>query len=304
MTRLNVLFLLAAAIQAIPGQQQTLVMPTWLSPYMGAEVKTTVRPGLVEATYLAPARPGAVSAHYRRLLEAASVKVLSNDNGMGISIRASPNECDVLILLQERSEGTLTQVSCAVRSQGSAGAVEYREVPASPTAAKEPRRGAVDMSKYDQPVQSTRLRQRRSGPLLETAPAAPAEAVTLAWPSWLDHMPGADRKLNVVAAADLSKNKILRSKFATQAPMTAIHKFYENLLNSNGYRVYETRLSTGSTASGMVQNRSGFVEGDYYPSGRGGGRIRVHVSFSRAYLNAPISVSLTVTTFPPKGFRQ
>jgi hypothetical protein len=85
--------------------------------------------------------------------------------------------------------------------------------------------------------------------------------------------------------------------------MTAIFTFYEDLLNANGYKVYNSSLGTGSTMSGVQQNANGYVEGDNYPDGQPGPRTVIHVSFSRFYLNEPITVRVRFTPYDYKAPR-
>jgi hypothetical protein len=79
--------------------------------------------------------------------------------------------------------------------------------------------------------------------------------------------------------------------------MTEIYAFYEDLLNANDYRVYSSKLGTGHTISGVVQNSDGYVEGSNYPQGTPGPRTEIRVSFSRFLLNDPIKVEIRFTTY-------
>ena len=89
--------------------------------------------------------------------------------------------------------------------------------------------------------------------------------------------------------------------------MSAIYSFYEDLLNSHEYRVHTSRLSTGQTISGIVQNSWGYVEGTNYPDGAPGPRTVIRVEFSRVNLNDPITVRMRITAYefvaPKSHFR-
>jgi hypothetical protein len=83
--------------------------------------------------------------------------------------------------------------------------------------------------------------------------------------------------------------------------MTAIHAFYEDLLNAHEYPVHGSKLETGQTISGSVQNADGYVEGHNYPNGHPGPYTEIHVGFSRFHLNDPITVDLKFTTYEFKA---
>ena len=78
------------------------------------------------------------------------------------------------------------------------------------------------------------------------------------------------------------------------------------MLKANGYPVYNSKLGTGQTISGVVQNADGHVEGSNYPNGHPGPYTEIRVDFHRFYLNEPITVDLKFTTYefkapPPFG---
>jgi hypothetical protein len=126
-------------------------------------------------------------------------------------------------------------------------------------------------------------------PVYQDAPAPP-----LVWPDWLVHLRGA--KLSIVKGVDESHRDFLKSNFVTSAPMTEVFKFYEDLLNAYDYHVYSSKLGTGQTLSGVVQNADGYVEGANYPQGHPGPETVIRISFSRFYLNEPIKVEIRFTT--------
>jgi len=124
------------------------------------------------------------------------------------------------------------------------------------------------------------------------------------WPEWLVHMNGS--KLATQRGVDPGSHEFLKSRYVTREPMTAVFAFYQDLLNANGYRVHGSKLGTGQTISGAVQNASGYVEGHNYPSGTPGPYTQLHVDFMRVHLNDPITVDLKFTSYafkapPPFG---
>ena len=134
-------------------------------------------------------------------------------------------------------------------------------------------------------------------PTYHDAPAPP-----LVWPSWLVHIKGAE--VRPQQGVDESRKAYLKVRYVSNLPMTTIYNFYEDLLNANEYRVHTSRLSTGQTISGIVQNAWGYVEGTNYPDGAPGPRTVIHVSFSRSKLNEPITVEMRFTVYEfvaPKG---
>jgi len=78
--------------------------------------------------------------------------------------------------------------------------------------------------------------------------------------------------------------------------MTELERFYKDGLENNGFKVLKTRISTGSTSKGVQQNASGEVEG-YRGDGPGVNppTTTIKVSFRRMFLNAPITVWMSVS---------
>lgn len=74
------------------------------------------------------------------------------------------------------------------------------------------------------------------------------------------HLDGAQVKIQ--QSVDPSKKDYLQAVFYTNAAMTRIHSFYEDLLQTNDYRVVTAGLETGHTVSGTSQNAWGHVEAD------------------------------------------
>ena len=78
--------------------------------------------------------------------------------------------------------------------------------------------------------------------------------------------------------------------------MTDLQQFYKQRLTESGFTVRKSFLAAGSTSSGVKQNASGEVEGDR-PEGSGMNppTTTVKISFSRNYLNEPITVWIGVS---------
>jgi len=125
------------SIASVGAESLPKGMPSWLTPYPGAETKAEKA---AEITYSVPAKPEEVIAHYGKLLRAASLPFLPNFDGIGTSIRAAAPECDLLIKIRESDNGTLTRIQCAVRAAGTASLLYGSEVgiadPTPPAAEK------------------------------------------------------------------------------------------------------------------------------------------------------------------------
>jgi hypothetical protein len=247
--------------------------------------------GLVESTYTTAAKPAQVVEHYRRLFEAAGLRFQPNADGIGTVIRGDAGECDLLIQIREQAPGTFVDVNCAAKSQTSQAspgkAVEV--ITAGPSKGRpigRPQPNAEEM----QERHARRVAELGIHPTYHDAPAPP-----LVWPSWLVHIKGA--AVRPQKGIDQSRNEHLKVRYVSSLPMTTVYNFYEDLLNSNEYRVHSSRLSTGQTISGVVQNAWGYVEGTNYPDGAPGARSVIHVSFSRSNLNDPITVEMRITVY-------
>jgi hypothetical protein len=133
-----------------------------------------------------------------------------------------------------------------------------------------------------------------------TEPTVVSEAPPLAWPAWLVDLEGAQP--NVRQGADGSKNNYLIATYYTHAAMTRIHTYYEELLQTNDYRIATAGLETGHTMSGTSQNAWGHVEGDNYPNGQPGPYTSIRVDFGRSVLNGPIRVNIKFTAHPQLSY--
>jgi hypothetical protein len=282
--------LLAAFVTVAVGQSPPS-MPSWLVTYPGATPNSRVMGALVESTYTTAATPAQVVDHYRKLFEDAGLRFQPTPDGMGTSIRGDAAECDLLILIREQAPGSFVDVNCSAKSQAS---------PASAGKAIEIIGGAPSKTRIAGEMKESHARRVAElgiHPTYHDAPAPP-----LVWPSWLVHIKGAE--VRPVQGVDQSRKTYLKVRYVSNLPMTTIYNFYEDLLNSNEYRVHTSRLSTGQTISGIVQNAWGYVEGTNYPDGAPGPRTVIHVSFSRSKLNDPITVEMRFTVYEfvaPKG---
>ncbi|HEY6391292.1 MAG TPA: hypothetical protein VIX89_08445 [Bryobacteraceae bacterium] len=298
--------ILLALISAAAGQQAPLAMPSWLTPYPGANAATLASSAsLIETSYTISAKPGDVVAHYRRLFEEAGLKFNSNFDGAGTSIRVAAAECDLLIRVREESAGTIARVSCAAKSagplsgadvvvtNGSGSAPFNRPMDAQRFRAEQRQRMADNRAALDKHIANNKIGKFDE----QVWPHAPEnDAPPLIWPAWLVQIKGG--RLNPEQGVDQSRKKYLQSKFVSGAPMTAIYNFYEDLLNANGYRVYSSKLGTGQTIDGIIQNSDGYVEGAHHPYDITGPRTVIRVTFSRFHLNDPIDVRISVTAHP------
>jgi hypothetical protein len=284
------------------GQQATLVMPSWLAPYPGSAAATLVASAsLVDTRYTTSDKASDVVAHYRRLFEAAGVRFNSNFDGSGTSIRAAAAECDLLIKIHEEGDGTAARVSCATKSvdplsggdvvvthASGAKGMDFEKFKTEHRKRMDDERAALDRH----------IANNKAGKFDEQVwPHAPEnDAPPLIWPAWLVNVKGG--RLNPEEGVDQSRKKYLQTKFVSGVPMTTIYNFYEDLLNANGYRVYSSKLGTGQTIDGIVQNSDGYVEGNHKPYDITGPSTVIRVSFSRFHLNDPIDVRIKVTAHP------
>ena len=302
--------ILLALSSTVVGQQAPLVMPPWLTPYAGANAVTQVSsPALVETSYTTSAKPEIVIAHYRQLFEAAGIRFNSNFDGSGTSIRGAAAECDLLIKVREEGEETSARVSCATKSaaplSGAAVVVTNRSAGRASSGRAFP---PMDVEKFkaehrkrmvdESAALERHIANNKAGRFDEQVwPHAPEnDAPPLVWPSWLVHIRGG--QLNPEQGVDQSRTKYLMSKFVSGAPMTSIYNFYEDLLNAHGYHVYSSRLETGQTIEGVIQNADGYVEGANKPFDITGPSTVIRVTFSRFHLNDPIDVRIKFTAHP------
>jgi len=287
-------------------------MPTWLATYPGATAETNTSSALVEATYTTAAEPEAVSEHYRKLFEAENLRFMPNSDGIGVTIRGAAQECNLLITIHSQRDGTFVSVSCAAKSQSSDSSAATPTVittTGSASGKNASRRAhalaqsrAQTEDEFKNKTAETMAQNRASVAEFHRRTYSDAPAPPLVWPDWLVQMDGAKPALEPCASQ--GNDGCLRSKYRTTAPMTAIYKFYTELLKSHGYAVDRAGIGTGQTQSGIRQNAGGYVEGSNYPNGSPGARSEVRVNLSRWVLNEPITVSLRFTVYAHRGATQ
>jgi hypothetical protein len=271
--------------------QQVSSPPAWLESYPGAIPAVRSSDSLVESSYTIAAQPADIVQHYRKLFEAAGLPFLPNPDGIGTSIRAAAPECDLLILIRTRQEGSFVDVYCSAKTQSAAPSLpaDVRVIPSRPqapsTKSPPPRPLTADELMEQHHQKAAEMGLHRVHP---DAPAPP-----LVWPSWLVQVAGAS--LRTERGVNFEKDAMLKAHYTTNAPMTEIYRFYRDLLNAHEYPA-RSSMSTGHTESGIQQNAIGYVEGFNYPDGAPGAYSIIHVSFDRSVLNGPITVSMQFTT--------
>jgi hypothetical protein len=268
--------------------------------------------GLIESSYSAAAKPAEIVAHYEKELAGAGVQSLVNDDGIGISIRASAPECDLLIRVREREGASTVSVNCSDKSPAPAqgtylptGKVSPATAarPGSPRSTANPPTAADIRAKHDEIIANIKANMKKydqpAYPQPGSYPASVAPVhlapIALSWPSWFVTARGSDRGLQVERKKLPNGAEYLETEYKTSAPMSEIFEFYQDLMRVHGYRVRQGRLSTGSTSAHVQQNASGSVEGVLYPNGTGNGALVMHADFSRMFLNEPITVRLSVS---------
>lgn len=251
------------------------MMPSWLATYPGAVASRQNLGAMVVDAYNTTASADAVREHYRELFEGQNLPFSPVTNSFGTTVRANAESGELLLTIHSRGAGSSVRVSCTVKitprvahSQGS-----YEE------------NVARMMELHKQAVDEMGIHRAR-----HDAPAPP-----LVWPDWLPQINGAE--LAIQRGADAAGNAFLKCRYVTPAPMSQLFSFYEGLLDSNGYSVYRGTVGTGRTQTGIKQNAHGEVEGSRYPDGFPGPRAEIRITFSRKYLNEPISVDMKFTTF-------
>jgi hypothetical protein len=291
--------LFAAALLLCPLHAQ-ITMPAWLAPYPESTPQTKTFAAYSESSYTTAAAPSAVLDHYRKLFETAGLPFVANSDGVGTNIRASASECDLMLSVRPQSTGATVRVSCAAKSPSYNTEVASTTTITTTTRAGSPRRIAPPPAPSPSEIKERHERIVAEMGIHRTREDAPAPP--LVWPDWLVHLNGA--RLARQHGVDQSGNEYFESKFKSTAPMTSIFAFYEDLLKANGYRVYNSKLETGHTFTGVTQNAGGCVEGDNYPDRSPGPRTVIRVDFSRSYLNEPITVRVRFTAHPYKGFKR
>jgi hypothetical protein len=265
-------------------------LPPWLESYPGAIPAVRSGDSLVESSYTIAAQPEDIMRHYRTLFESAGVPFQPNPDGIGTTIRASAPECDLLIQIRTRQEGSFVDVNCSSKTQSAAPSLPVNvkvttSRPQAPSTTSPPHPLTADELMEQHHKRALEMGLHRVHP---DAPAPP-----LVWPSWLVQVGGAP--LRTERGVDFEKDAMLKARYTTNLPMTEIYRFYRDLLNAHEYPA-RSSMSTGQTQSGIQQNALGHVEGFNYPDGAPGAYSIIHVSFDRSVLNGPITVTMRFTT--------
>ncbi len=294
----KILILLALTLLAprLSFSEETLALPSWLQPYPGASADLRPTPSMIESSYTSAAQPAEVVEHYRNLFGTAGLPFRPNPDGLGTTIRGEAPECDLLIQIRSRADGALVHVYCSAKAAASSeqpvilkGSTQAPGGRAAGPSTIGPTPSGSHMSIDELMEQHKRKAAEMGiGRQYHDAPAPP-----LVWPSWLTNVSGA--ALRAERGVSQSKDAMLRAQYTTTAPMTDIHNFYRDLLNSHEYPA-RTSLSTGQTLTGVRQNALGYVEGSNFPDGAPGAYSEIHVDFDRSVLNGPITVTLRFTT--------
>lgn len=276
----------------------------------------------MQSSYTSGAKPAEIADHYRKLFAQAGVRFSANADGAGTSIRGAATECDLLIRIRELGSAAAVTVNCAARSVGG-GSNPAAEAAVIDSGQSRPgwrirtieeakreseerrprgmadveaarRQRTVEMSRYDKPVYPS---QRTNRSFYND------DAPPLHWPSWFVR-PGGRAVPQPEALVDKSGKKYLINRYQTAMPMSEVCEYYEDLFKANGFAIGTARLATGQTLSGVLQNSNGFVEASRSDDGSiNGPSTKVRASFHRSELNAPITVSLTVTVTGSFGRR-
>ena len=275
-----VLFTLAPALS-----QADVQLPSWLASYPGTNPTVHSNDSLAQESYIVDAQPSEVVAHYRKVFEAQGLAFQPNPDGIGTTIRAAAKECDLLIQIRRREEGTYTKVTCSgkvdpasIQPAANPNIEMITGITPPPPPASAAAKAPADLPKPLPPIKFNKVPHNM--------PAPP-----LVWPGWLRHVQGDPLKPTNVT--DQTGFKYLNAKYTTDAPMTEIFDFYRNLMLDHDYRPNGT-LVAGHTAKGVQQNAMGNLEGVKYVDGAPGANTTIDISIDRTVLNGPITVSLRV----------
>jgi len=275
-------------------------LPSWLESYPGATPTVRSSDVMIESSYTSSAQPAAIVEFYSGLFGTAGVRFQPNSDGLGTSIRAVLPECELLMQIRSRAEGTFVKVTCSAKSppRSTSAATDVNVIASHPQFPRSASTGNSPVTPRAPPARLTtdefmRMHQQKVAELGIHAQHQDAPPPPLLWPSWLVNVNGT--AVRAAPGVDQAKDAMLKTQYTTNSPMTEIYAFYRELLNAHDYPA-RSRISTGQTISGIQQNAHGYVEGSNYPDGAPGARSEIHVAFSRSVLNGPITVTLRFTT--------
>jgi hypothetical protein len=273
---------------AVVAMANAGALPAWLESYPGATPTVHSSEALVESKYMIAAQAEDVVEHYRKLFQDAGLAFHPNSDGVGTSIRGEAPECDLLIQIRSRDEGTLVNVNCSAKTQGSSSPPMPTEIRVISSGASSPR-VPVHVSGDDMMQRHHQIAMEMG--LHRVHPDAPAPP--LVWPSWLTHVGGG--ALRPTSGMNPAKDAMLRAQYTTTVPMTEIAKFYRDALDSHEYPA-RGGMTTGVTSTGIQQNAQGNLEGFNYPDGAPGAYSTIDISYGQSVLNGPITVTIRFTT--------
>jgi hypothetical protein len=258
-------------------------MPAWLAPYPGAIPSVQKLGAMVAANYDTAAAPDAVRDHYHELFDAEGITFAPTSNTFGTTIRAvtqcGDNPGDLSIMIHAKGAGSTIRISCSVKL---APAVLPRST------GNHQQDVAQMLEMHKQRVEELGIHRQR-----EDAPAPP-----LVWPEWLVHVKNA--RLAIQKAVDQAGVSYLKARYVTSVPMSELFVYYKDLLTAQGYSINRGTVGTGQTLKGVKQNAHGEIESSIYPDGFPGPSIEIDVTFSRNYLNDPITVEMR---FKPYAYK-
>ena len=277
-----VLFALAPAFC-----QTAFTLPPWLASYPGTNPKVYSSDNFAQTSYVVDAEPSEVMAHYRQLFATQGLAFQPNPDGMGTTIRVAAKECDLLIQIRKRGEGTFTKVTCS-------GKIDASSMQAAENPNIEMITGITPPPPKAKPGEPAGADQQgRLPPIKVNKTPHSMPAPPLVWPGWLGHVRG--QTLKPTIATDSMRNQYLKAQYKTDAPMTEVFDFYRNLLMNHDY-MPRGSLATGHTDSGIQQNAMAIVEGVNYVDGAPGANSTIEISIDRTVLNGLITVALRFST--------
>jgi hypothetical protein len=283
-----------ALFAAAPAfSQVAFPFPAWLENFPGATPDLRSTDSLAESSYSVDAQPSEVIAHYRKLFEAQGLPFQANFDGMGWSIRAEAKECNLLIVIRQRPEGTFAKVDCVAKDAASAAAPAAGNIEIITGTTKAKDSGTAGSKATSDWAERVRQHNQEFPPAKFNKDHHDMPAPPLEWPDWLTHVRGAPLKPK--SGMDPAKYAYMRAQYTTNVPMTEIFDFYRNLLKEHGYPP-KASLATGHTFTGIQQNALGYVNGYNFPDGIPGAHTAIEISFDRTVLNGPITVTLRFST--------
>ncbi len=243
-------------------------LPPWLELHPAAKPNLADSPGMIEASYVLPAKPAEAVEHFTTLFAKAKLAFSPAADGIGISARVAAPECDLLLQFHPAAAGTTVRIYCTAKTPAPAASAAYPPLtPAKP---------------YRAQWVSTAPARNSAGPSAAHPHAEQNNAPPLQWPSWLQLI-GANQTLRP-EHTNVSGMRCLRASYLVDPSQRKPLIFaYRDLLQSYGFRIDRVEFSTGNTITGqVVEDFRGFVEGFQSGDGSyGAAATIVKASFSR-----------------------